>query len=96
MTVVDTVKQDESAAAPRISPALIRNVSVELEAYLGDVRMTVAELTDLRAGAVITLDAALNQPVELRLNGVAVARGELVSVDDRFGVRLGEIVQWPE
>ncbi|MBL7358791.1 FliM/FliN family flagellar motor switch protein, partial [Escherichia coli] len=43
-----------------------------------------------------TLDAQLNTPVELRLNGVAVARGELVAVGEKFGVRLTEIAQWPD
>lgn len=80
----------------RVSPALIRNVTVDLEAYLGGVEMTIADLTALRAGAVVALDAALNAPLELRLNGVAVARGDLVSVDEKFGVRLTEIVRWPD
>jgi flagellar motor switch protein FliN/FliY len=51
----------------------------------------VAELAALRDGAVVPLDAPLSQAVELRLNGVAVAKGELVSVGDRFAVRLLEI-----
>ena len=69
---------------------------VQLEAFVGDVRMTVAELTALRADSIVTLDTPLNQSVELRLNQQPVARGELVAVDDRFAVRLTEIVQWPE
>jgi flagellar motor switch protein FliN/FliY len=75
----------------RIDARLIDNVGVTLEAYLGGARMTVAELTDLKADSVVPLDAALNQAVELRLNGVPVARGELVAVGDKFGVRLIEM-----
>jgi flagellar motor switch protein FliN/FliY len=86
-----------AAAEPvRISSKLIENVGVELEAYLGSARMTVAELTALASGSIVALDAQLNAPVELRLNGVAVARGELVAVGERFGVRLAEIVRWPD
>lgn len=81
---------------PRVSAKLIEAVGVELEAFLGGARMTVGALTALEAGAVISLDAALGRQVELRLNGVAVARGELVAVDDKFGVRLLEIVEWPQ
>ena len=44
----------------------------------------------------VALDAQLNSAVELTLNGVAVARGELVAVGEKFGVRLTEIVQWPD
>jgi len=90
-----------SAAAPAkadnalagINPKLIETVSVTLEAYLGEARMTVAELTALKDSSVVPLDAALNQSVELRLNGVAVARGELVAVGDSFAVRLTEIAK---
>jgi flagellar motor switch protein FliN len=83
-------------ATARVSSKLIENVGVQLEAFLGAAPMTVADLTGLAAGAVVTLDAQLNTPVELRLNGVAVARGELVAVGEKFGVRLTEIAQWPD
>jgi flagellar motor switch protein FliN len=93
-----TVKQDKpkAASAPGISSKLIESVAVELEAFLGAAEMTVAELTALSPGAVVALDAPLSAAVELRLNGVVVARGELVAVGEQFGVRLSEIVQWPD
>lgn len=70
---------------------LLADVKIALEAHVGRATMTVARFTALQAGEAIPLDAALNQAVELRLNGVTVARGELVAVDDRFGVRLTEV-----
>jgi flagellar motor switch protein FliN/FliY len=76
-----------------INPKLIETVNVTLEAFLGEARMTIAELTALKPGSIIPLDASLNQAVELRLNGVAVARGELVAVGDSFAVRLIEIAK---
>ncbi|KQN21417.1 hypothetical protein ASE86_14420 [Sphingomonas sp. Leaf33] len=85
-----------STIVPRVSAKLIDTVEVSLEAYLGGTRMSVGALTALEPGAVIALDAALNREVELRLNGVAVARGELVAVGESFGVRLAEIVEWPQ
>jgi flagellar motor switch protein FliN/FliY len=83
-------------ARPRTSGRLIEHVSVALEAYLGDARMSVAEMSDLAKGSVVALDAPLNQPIDLRLNGVSVARGELVAVGDKFAVRLTEVAQWPD
>jgi len=74
-----------------IKSQLIDNVGVRLEAYLGGAPMTVGELAALAAGSVVPLDAPLSQSVELRLNGIAVAKGELVSVGDRFAVRLIEV-----
>lgn len=74
--------------APRVNTALIDNVGVTIETYLSEASMTVAELNALQIGETITLEAALNQVVELRVNGVAIAHGELVAVGDQFGVRI--------
>ena len=83
--------EQKAASLPKINPELIDAVEVSLDGFLGTARMTVGELTALEKGGVITLDATLNTAVELRLNGVAVARGELVAVGDNFAVRLTEI-----
>jgi flagellar motor switch protein FliN/FliY len=84
-------EQKKTASLPKINPELIDAVEVSLDGFLGSARMTVGELSALEKGGVITLDATLNTAVELRLNGVAVARGELVAVGDNFAVRLTEI-----
>lgn len=98
MTEPESKNLDAAAAksdgpAGRINPKVIDSVGVTLEAYLGESRMTVADLTALKEESVVPLDAALNQAVELRLNGVAVARGELVAVGESFAVRLTEIAK---
>jgi len=83
----------ETSSPGSIDPKLIENINVTLEAYVGEARLTVGQLTELRQGAIVQLDAPLNHTVELRLNGLAVARGELVAAGDRFGVRLVEITR---
>lgn len=70
---------------------MIDDVEVELEAFVGGARMTVAALNALAADSVIALDAPLNRAIELRLNGTVVAHGELVAVGDQFAVRLTEL-----
>lgn len=92
----ETLSTETKPDPARISSKLIDNVAVELEAFLGTAPMTVAELTSLASGTVVALDAQLNAPVELRLNGMPVARGELVAVGEKFGIRLTEITQWPD
>jgi flagellar motor switch protein FliN/FliY len=92
-TNISATPAKADAQLGKINPKLIETVSVTLEAYLGEARMTVAELTALKDSSVVPLDAALNQSVELRLNGLAVARGELVAVGDSFAVRLTEIAK---
>ncbi len=74
--------------AANAGQSLIDAVGVTVETYMGAAQMTVAELNALQNGALITLDQALNALVELRVNGVPIARGELVAVGDKFGVRI--------
>jgi len=74
-----------------IDSALLRNVQVRVEARLGDREMTIDELMALKPGAAVALDRQLNEPIDLYLNGMIVARGEIVAVDDLFGVRIVEV-----
>lgn len=74
-----------------LNAAIFRGVQVTLRASLGDVAMTVETLMALKSGEVLTLDRALSEPVELRLNDIVVARGEIVAVDEHFAVRLVEV-----
>lgn len=88
---IDKTSNGAGNVSRTLASRMIDNVEVELEAFVGGTRMTVAELAALKAESVVTLDAALNQAVELRLNGTIIARGQLVAVGDKFGVRLSEI-----
>lgn len=71
--------------------AIFREVRVALKARLGDVTVTVEELLALRNGSVLKLDRTMSELVDLYLNDAVVARGEIVAVDDNFGVRIIEI-----
>jgi flagellar motor switch protein FliN/FliY len=79
-----------ASAAPieKLNAALIDSVGVAVEAFLGETAMTIADLNALTIGQSIALDAPLNQIVELRVNGIAIAQGELVAIGDQFGVRI--------
>lgn len=74
-----------------LDSTVFRNVQVSLQVKLGQVSLNVEELLALKSGAVLTLDRALGEAVELLLNGTVVARGEIVAVDDHFAVRLTEL-----
>ncbi len=71
---------------------LVSHVTVELTAEIGTANISISRLFSLKAGEVITLQQAVNEPVLLRLDGKAVARGELVAVDDNFGIKITEIL----
>lgn len=81
-----------TAAPSKVSAKdLIEQVSVTLEAYVGEAAMSVADLRALKAGETIELDASLNSLVALKLNGATVAAGELVAVGEKFAVRITDL-----
>ena len=71
---------------------LLRNVAMEVTVEIGRTRMTVQELLSLHPGEVIELDRAAGAPADLLVNGTLIARGEIVVVDEDFGLRISEIV----
>lgn len=76
-----------------VDSVVLSGVNVELKAKLGTVSLSIADLMALRSGSVVKLDAQISDPIELRLNGQVVARGEIVAVDQNFGVRITELSQ---
>ncbi len=76
--------------------AVLRNVELELSVELGRARMPVRSLLALTSGDVIELDRHANAPVDVLVNGTLVAKGEVVVVDDEFGVRILEIISSDE
>ncbi|MEJ5913330.1 flagellar motor switch protein FliN [Pseudokineococcus sp. 1T1Z-3] len=71
---------------------LLRDVEMTLSVEIGRARMTVRELLTLAPGRVVELDRAAGAPADLLVNGRLVARGEVVVVDEDFGLRITEIL----
>ena len=71
----------------------VYDVSVTVTAELGRVSMPISKLLQLGEGSVIELDRPVSTPIDLRAEGVLLARGEVVVVDDCFAVRLKEVTQ---
>ena len=82
----------EAPRERRGSLDLLRNVAMEVTVEIGRTRMTVQELLSLYPGEVIELDRAAGAPADLLVNGTLIARGEIVVVDEDFGLRISEIV----
>lgn len=70
---------------------LVGHVQVGLAAQIGTVSVSIQRLFDLKAGDVISMNETLEAPITLMLNGRAIARAELLAVDDHFGVRILEL-----
>ncbi len=71
----------------------LHKVTVTITAELGRAQLPLREVLRLGPGSVLELDRDISQPVDLRINGVLVARGEVVVVQDRFAVRIRQLVQ---
>lgn len=78
-----------ASAALRANP--LHAIRTRLEVCVGEVELTVGELLAAREDEVVPLDAGIDDPVELRLNGSVVARGQLVALDGKFGFRITEL-----
>ena len=72
--------------------SVLSNVEMEVRVELGKAKLTVKSLLSLASGDVIELDRPANAPVDVLVNGTLVAKGEVVVVDDEFGVRITEVV----
>ena len=70
----------------------LTDVTLELTVEVGRTRMTLGQALALGPGSVITLDRLADQPVDLLVNGKPVARGEVVVIDDVFGLRVTQIM----
>ncbi len=71
---------------------LLLDVALDVSVELGRARLTIAELLALRAGSVVELDKLAGEPADILVNGTPIARGEVVVVDEKFGVRVLEVV----
>lgn len=67
------------------------DVTVRVTAELGRVVMSISDILKLGVGSVVELDRPISEPVDLMVQGVRLARGEVVVVDDRFAIRITEI-----
>jgi flagellar motor switch protein FliN/FliY len=84
------------AAGQEVNLNLILDVAVTLALEVGRVRMPVRELLQLSPGAIVELDRLAGEPLDVLVNGVRIARGEVVVVHDKFGIRLTEVVSATE
>lgn len=92
---LEEAQEPNNAQAPNLisrDMELIKHVKVELVVELGTAEMTVDQLFALKAGDVVKLLEQVNEPAALCIDGKRVARGNLVAVEDNFGLQLTEIL----
>lgn len=81
-----------SAAGSPVDVERILDVPVQLTAELGRTRITIKSLLQLSQGSVVELDGLAGQPLDVLINGYLIAQGEVVVVNEKYGIRLTDIV----
>lgn len=75
---------------------LILDIPVSVTVEIGRTKMTIRNLLQLNQGGIVALDRLAGDPLDVLVNGTLVAHGEVVVVNDKFGVRLTDIVSKAE
>ena len=93
MNAKSEVVQPEGAEGSQdVNLEVILDVPVTLSMEVGRTRIPIRNLLQLNQGSVVDLDRAAGEPLDVFVNGTLVAHGEVVVVNDRFGVRLTDVV----
>lgn len=83
---------DEAGDGPPRDLDMIMEIPVTLTVELGNTRLTIRELLDLAQGSIVELNGLAGEPMDILINGYLVAQGEVVVVDDKYGIRVTDIV----
>jgi flagellar motor switch protein FliN/FliY len=75
-----------------IDPEVLQNISVSLAIEVGRTQIKIKDLMRLTQGSVVELDRIAGEPLDLLVNDTVVAQGEVVLVNDRYGIRLTRVV----
>lgn len=91
-TTVSASVARPSATADTEGIGILMDIPLEISVELGRVKMLVKDIVELGTGSIVEIDKAAGEPVDVMVNGRLVAKGEVVVIEDNFGVRLTEIL----
>lgn len=82
----------ESGGAAARNLGLLADIPLRLSVEVGSTSLKLSELLDLAEGSVVELDRQANELLDILVNGTLVAKGEVVTVNGRFGIRVVDVV----
>jgi len=89
---VEALKDNESMQKEKYDVDLILDIPLDVSVELGRVRIIVNDLLQLGQGSIIELNKPVGEPLEIYINNKLIARGEVVVVDEKFGIRVTDII----
>lgn len=85
-------KKAADGAAADVNLDLVLDIPVDVSLRVGSTDISIRDLVSLVEGSVIALDQDAGEPMDVLVNGTLIAHGEIVVVDDQYGVRLTDVV----
>lgn len=94
----DNLQADNNAANPNQDEKLdlILDIPVTISVEIGRSSMNIRHLLQLNQGSVVELDRLAGEPLDVMVNGTLIAHGEVVVVNDKFGIRLTDVISTSE
>ncbi len=89
---MSNVDNKNSNGIPANNIGLLMDVTINVTVELGRARLSIKEILSLGEGSIIELQKLAGEPVDLLVNGKLIAKGEVVVIDECFGVRVTDIV----
>lgn len=84
---------DEDDEIPHGEVDYLHDVPLNLKAQIGSVQKTMKEILSLKAGAVIEFNKVVGEPMDVLIGGRLMCRGEIVVVNERYGIRISEVIR---
>ena len=88
-------KTVQPAATPDEIPEYLQDLPVQVDVLLGRLKLTVKDLLECGPGSVIDVGKKVSDKFDLYINNILVARGEVVTMNDRLGLKIVEVIQKP-
>ncbi|MGH8145809.1 MAG: flagellar motor switch protein FliN [Rhodanobacteraceae bacterium] len=88
---LDTL-QDDADGNAEVNMDVILDVPVTMAMEVGRTRISIRNLLQLNQGSVVELDRAAGEPLDVFVNGTLVAHGEVVVINEKFGIRLTDVI----
>lgn len=81
-----------SGAAPSSTLEMVEDIPVELSVEIGRAKLPIGQVLRLAQGSIVELDVLAGEPLNVYVNGILIAQGEVVVVNDKFGIRLTDVI----
>lgn len=93
---LDTLEDDSAPIGEEVNLDVILDIPVTIAMEIGRTTISIRNLLQLNQGSVVELDRLAGEPMDVLVNGTLVAHGEVVVVNDKFGIRLTDVISASE